>query len=201
MEIIECEQGSAEWEELRLGKVTSTRLKKVMARSNLPLIDEIIAEELTGMAKDNYTTEAMQRGIDMEPLARKRYTEKTKNKINEVGFCVSEEMPFVGLSPDGFTEDLKGAIEIKSPMSHTHVTYLRTKRVPAEYKFQILHYFIVNPKLEWLDFVSFDPRFKTHDILILRKTREELAEEIAHCTVALKEFWEKKVDIQEAILF
>lgn len=44
----DVEQGSQEWHNLRLATVTGTRLKDLVKPSNLSLMDELIAEELTG---------------------------------------------------------------------------------------------------------------------------------------------------------
>ena len=53
MIIHNCTQGSHEWHQLRLGKITGSRLKKMMAKDNLALIDELIAEEQVGIADDD----------------------------------------------------------------------------------------------------------------------------------------------------
>ena len=67
MIIHNCDQGSHEWHQLRLGKLTGSRLKKMFAKDNLSLIDELIAEEEVGMIDDDdFVSEEMQRGIDMD---------------------------------------------------------------------------------------------------------------------------------------
>ena len=100
MKIINVDQGSHKWLQIRLGKITGTRLKDVFATNNLPLVDKLIAEELTGQAPEDRVTEAMQRGIEEEPMARKAYEELTEEEVEEVGLCVHDKYEWLALSPD-----------------------------------------------------------------------------------------------------
>lgn len=188
---IDVEQGTAEWLQLRVGKVTGTRLKEVLKKDNLPLVDEMIAEIGVGSAETSFVTSAMQRGNDMEKVALKYYTDCTGIEIESVGFCMSFDNDYIGLSPDGFTKDRTGAIEIKCPSTKTHCKYIRVDKVPTDYKGQILMYFIINEKLEYLDFVSFDDRFLPKPIWIKRVTRLELIDEINEAKFELDKFLTK----------
>ena len=49
MKILDLPQRSQEWFEARLGVITGSRAKQVFAKNNLPFIDELIAERLTGV--------------------------------------------------------------------------------------------------------------------------------------------------------
>jgi hypothetical protein len=51
------------------------------------------------------------------------------------------------------------AIEVKCLSSARHIEAFLTQKVPDEYYFQCMQYFIVNDKLRKLHFVCFDPRF------------------------------------------
>jgi putative phage-type endonuclease len=55
-----------------------------------------------------------QRGQRLEPAIREMYEAKTNTKVEEVGFVVPRWCPFIGVSPDGLTDE--GSIEIKSPV-------------------------------------------------------------------------------------
>lgn len=68
----------------------------------------IIERSFTG----NHHTE---RGCRLEPKIRSMYEEKHGVQVTEVGFVVPKWCPYIGVSPDGLTED--GCIEIKSPVS------------------------------------------------------------------------------------
>jgi predicted phage-related endonuclease len=63
MTILDLPQRSQEWFEARLGVITGSRAKQVFAKNNLPFIDELIAERLTGVIPQSFTSEAMKHGI------------------------------------------------------------------------------------------------------------------------------------------
>ena len=169
---VKVEQGTKEWKNLRLGKITGTRLKGIRSSNNLPIIDEMISELVVGEAEFIFINDAMKRGNEKEPEARALYIEKTGADIEEVGFCISIDNDYIGLSPDGFTKDRKGAIEIKCPSTKKHVQNIRMDKIPSEYKDQVLMYFILNEELEWLDFISYDDRFTAKPIWIKKVIRE-----------------------------
>jgi len=175
---VKVEQGTKEWKNLRLGKITGTRLKGIRSSNNLPIIDEMISELVVGEAEFIFINDAMKRGNEKEPEARALYIEKTGADIEEVGFCISIDNDYIWLSPDGFTKDRKGAIEIKCPSTKKHVQNIRMDKIPSEYKDQVLMYFILNEELEWLDFISYDDRFTAKPIWIKKVIREELEDEI-----------------------
>lgn len=188
MLIVDVEQGSQEWLRMRLGKITGTRLKEVFKSDNLHLIDEMISEIISEEVDENYVNKDMQRGKDLEPIVRDLYSEITNTEIKEVGFCLSDDNDYLALSPDGFTNDLKGAIEIKCPSTKTHVKYIRQNQIPNEYKYQIYCYFLVNKDLEWLDFISFDNRFKAKPMFKIRVERNEILDELNKTNDDLNKF-------------
>lgn len=154
MIIIDCIQRSPEWYQARLGKITASSAALVMypARRK-PYIYQLVAERLTGEQTPFPMTEYMQWGVDHEDEARQWYENKTGNKVEEVGFCVKNDL--VGCSPDGLV-GLNGLIEIKCPMSKTHVATLNGE-IKAEYKQQMQFQMWVTGR-DWCDFVSYDPR-------------------------------------------
>ena len=201
MIIHNCTQGSHEWLQLRLGKITGSRLKKMMAKDNLGLIDELIAEEQVGIPDDDdFVSEEMQRGIDMEPLAIQEYSNITGNEVEHPCMLQSEDWPILCQSPDGYI-GTTGAVEIKCPKTKTHIKYIRMGKIPNEYKEQVWAYFLVNPDLQWLDFVSYDPRLTIKPIWILHVTREELQEELNTARVELIKFINKLEQYKSEIFF
>lgn len=190
----DLEQGSLEWLKLRLGKVTGSRLKELLASDNLKLIDKLTAELITEEIKETRPSESMQRGTDMEPIARKYYEAYTGSLVEQVGFMVSEKYDWFGVSPDGLIKKggiYKKGVEIKCPDTETHVRYIRMGGVPSEHRPQVLSYFIVNPNHEEHDFVSFDNRFKIRPIYIATVTRDSIKEEIEKTEEAMVKFWIK----------
>jgi putative phage-type endonuclease len=201
MIIHDVEQGSYEWHQIRLGKITSTRLKKLMSKDNLSLVDELIAEEETGISDDDgFVSEDMQRGIDLEPLAIKEYKSITGNTVTRYGILQSDELPILCQSPDGYV-GTEGAIEVKCPRTKTHIKYIRQGKIPNDYKEQVWTYFMVNPNLKWLDFISYDPRLTKKPIWILRVNREDVQDDIIGAWMMLQAFNEKYIRLKEELFF
>ena len=201
MIIHDVEQGSYEWHQIRLGKITSTRLKKVMAKDNMSLVDELIAEEETGLSDDDgFVSEDMQRGIDLEPLAIKEYESITGNTVTRYGIMQSDELPILCQSPDGYV-GTEGAIEVKCPRTKTHVKYIRQGKIPNDYKEQVWCYFMVNPNLKWLDFISYDPRLTKKPIWVLRVNREDVQDDVNTTWESLMAFNDKYMRLKEELFF
>ncbi len=204
MKIHECKQGSAEWKALRLGMITGTRLKDVFKPDNLSVVDDLIAERISDAIEDSYVNDAMKRGVELEPIARMEYELKTGNQVEQLGFCISNEYNYLGLSPDGLIKingKYKIGIEIKCPNTNTHVRYIRMNKIPNEYKFQILNYFLVCQDLERVDFISFDDRFTVNPMHIITIKRNELSDDILKAKMELEKFWIKFEKYYNQVIF
>lgn len=128
MKIIDCKQGTAEWLESRRCMVTGSKMDRVMGSSldQLMLVCELIAEEATEQIKAFKSTPEMDRGTAEEVFARKHYENVKKAKVTQLGFCISDEFEYLGVSGDGWIENkgiYSGAIEIKSPDTKNAVFY------------------------------------------------------------------------------
>lgn len=158
------DQRTPEWHAARLGRLTGSRAKDMLAviksgeaaaRRDYRL--QLVCERLTQRsAEDGYTNADMQRGIELEPQARDAYERFTGQLVAPVGFLASVEH-LAGCSPDGKIGD-RGLVELKCPKSSTHLRYLRTGGVPSEHVAQLRHNLWVTGA-DWIDFVSYDDRF------------------------------------------
>ena len=234
MKIIEnLEQGTPEWFIARMMKVTGTKAKAVMgtAEAQRNLIAELISEEATELAKSTKTTETMERGTNEEPFAIKAFEENTGKKVVRIGQCVSEEYDWVALSPDGLIANAEGkyteAVEVKCPDSKKLVLYkienmipmdetgLIGKKgdplagapflgIPSEYKWQCVHYFLVNKDLETLYFLVYEARFISTEAKLytveLKRSNEVLQEALAEYVTELIAFRRKWLAWKEIVL-
>ena len=193
--IKDLDQRSAEWKTARKGSIGGTRAKSLMAKNNLPLLDELIAERHSDEIEENFVNEAMQRGIDLEPVAIAEFEEATSYEVESFGLVTNEKFPGCHLSPDGLILDGAGVpmagVEIKCPSTKKHVEYLRTGKLPAEYKFQVYHYFLLAETIDQMYFVSYDPRFAVRPLHILPINREEIKAELEEYEAGLIKFSEK----------
>lgn len=139
VEIFEdVEQGSDEWMDLRLGVPTASNFHIIMAdgrdgeasKTRTSLLYKLAGEILTskpaeGDYRSKFITAAMERGKEMEPLARAHYASTHFGKLREVGF-MRRKLPlgrYVGASPDGLIGEKKG-LEIKTMAPHRMIPRL-----------------------------------------------------------------------------
>lgn len=201
MIVHDVKQGSMEWSILRLGKVTGSRLKDVFKADNLTLLDELIAEQLTEQWEDDgYMSDAMQRGVDEEPNALDLYESLYNVKLIRGGFIVCEQFPLLGYSPDGRVDKI-GGVEVKCPTSKKHIQYLRQNKLPNDHKWQVYSSFIINPDLQWYDFMSYDPRVSQRPHFIHRTERSQILPELNKAVEDLRKFFTKLEEYKTEILF
>lgn len=197
MKFVIVEQGSSEWKKEKAGVITGTRLEKVMGsktlRENIKM--ELVSEILTGQIAEVPASLTMQRGTNEEPFAIKEYKERTGKDIQEFGLILHEKYPFIGVSPDGLTGDLKHAVEVKNPNSSTHARYLVDGKLPKKYYWQVVQYFVVIDTLETLDFISHDSRVKLDKLklMVCPVTRKEIQEDADKALNAMLQI-KKEVD-------
>jgi len=157
------EQGSEAWFQSRLGKLTASRVADAMAKtksgystSRKNLMMELLCQRLTGNREEGYTNAAMQRGIDLEPIARGSYEIENDVLVLESALIDHPSIENFAASPDGLVGDT-GMLEIKCPNTAQHVEFLRTKKIPLKYQTQMTAQMLCAGR-EWVDFVSFDDR-------------------------------------------
>lgn len=164
-------QGSQEWLDARLGKVTASRVPDVMMAPDKAgyrnYMAELICERLTGVQAEFIKTKPMERGTELEPEARARYMIETGEIVEEVGLIDHPTIAMFGASPDGLIS-LDGGLEIKCPNTATHLDTLETGQPKKEYILQ-MQVAMACTKRKWWDFVSYDNRLPEH--LAFFKTR------------------------------
>lgn len=159
MNVIEVAQGSPEWLALRLGRVTASRVADVVAKtktgystSRANYAAELVCERLTGKPFEQFVNADMQRGTELEPIARAMYELERDKSVRQVGFVIHPEMEMAGASPDGLVDD--GLIEIKCPRPHIHLDYIENGVAPSKYRAQMAWQCICTGRT-WVDFVSY----------------------------------------------
>lgn len=163
--IYDIEQGSDEWLELRLGKLTASKFADVISkgRGSAPsktresYMYQLVAEIITGQPQDSFKSSAMDWGNECEPAARAAYELKHDIDVQECAFIEHNE--WIGVSPDGLVGDT-GLLEIKSPNTTTQIKRALSGEFPKEYMAQVQGQLWVSGR-EWCDFVSYDPRINT----------------------------------------
>lgn len=181
-DILETEQRSADWFEARLGKVTGSKAGAVWNKTAKGLRtsewkkyqDQLLAETLTALPNDDvFVSYEMQRGIDLEPMARRAAAKRLGVEIRETGFLMSRQLR-AGSSLDGDINDFSAIVEIKVPRTTTHLQYIEDKGLPDTYMGQLLHNLYIS-KADSLFFVSFDDRLPAHlQLCIVERKAKDL---------------------------
>ena len=147
MKEVDVVQGSAEWLNLRCGKITGSNFDVLMPspkQKDLPFnktqkdyLYSVAAEILTGESEEDYQSYDMMRGLELEPQAAEYYSMSHLVKVRECGFFTDDIM--IGVSPDRIVGDNEMVLEIKCPKAKTHVMYLdQPEQLFKKYKWQTL---------------------------------------------------------------
>lgn len=200
MIIVECEQGTPEWFQARLGIPTASEFSKIITPAKLQpstqaetYINKLMAEWLRGKADESFQSDWMKRGHEVEEEARDFYIFQTDVEVNQVGFCLTDNRTY-GCSPDGLMEE--GGLEAKCPSPGVHVGYLLANKVPTEYRLQILGSLLTTDR-KWWDFLSYHPDMKP---LIVRTWRKDVEEDLKVLERALVATNKKIFDKQQILI-
>ncbi len=213
-------QQSEAWFEARAGRVTGTRFKELVSGQSTKgykdLVNSIAAEIITHKIEESYTNAIMERGIEMEPFARKEYENLMDVGVEEVGFIIPDEghkyHEWIGISPDGIPWDgvspnriTRGLVEIKCPLMKTHIGYIEGNKLPSEYKYQVQGQLFVTG-LPYCDFVSYYPDMKLFiirvvpDLELFARFEERLDELITDVKAKLRIYNQYTMDKDYSII-
>lgn len=158
------EQGSKQWFDMRLGVITASRCKDLMAKKGSvtrnTYMMELIAEIATGIPPEQISAKAMEWGNEHEPLAREHLSFVTGEVIHQVPFIYMDDTMRCGISPDGIMSTQ--GLEIKCPFtSKVHADTLVSDAIKQDYFLQMQFSMYVTGAGSWT-FMSYDKRFPSH---------------------------------------
>ena len=186
------------WLAVRCGRVTASNVWRIMGekKDGSPTAEwrsymvTLLTERGTGSAVGNYTTAAMQWGIDHEADAIAAYEAET-GLLVEPGYWI--DAGDFGATPDGIVSGRiagNGLVECKCPLSTT-VTRLRyfEADIPPEWRWQMVAQ-MAAAGAAWCDLVVHDPRFlRVSDRCIIRRlTAAECADDTERMRMKVREF-------------
>lgn len=169
-------QRSDEWFAARVGSLGASKVRDAFARLKKgerakiaeDLMYEIAAERLTGVPAKQVNARAW--GVEHEAQARATYAFLTNLPVIEIGLIPHPTIANAHASCDAVVGD-DGVLEIKAPTSATHLKTLLADAVPEEHLPQC-HWALACCGRAWVDFVSFDPRFKDPRLQFFQKRVE-----------------------------
>jgi hypothetical protein len=154
-------QGSDEWHDQRRGMVTASVVGRLLTptlevadnETSRGLTATLVAERITGYTDPTFVNDDMWRGIEDEPRAREKYSERYEEAV-ECGFMVLEtKARRLGYSPDGLVGD-DGLIEVKSRRQKKQLQTILDDEVPPENMAQLQAGLLVSGRA-WVDYVSY----------------------------------------------
>ena len=202
------EQGSPEWFEQRLGKVTASKIADIVAKTKTGYsasrgnyMAQLVIERLTGVKNETFTNAAMEWGTATEPLARAAYELEKGVMVDQVSFIDHPVIARSGASPDGLVGE-DGLIEIKCPNTATHIDTMLSGQADKRYICQMQWQLAVTGR-KWNDFVSFDPRMPDNLQLFIKRVErddehiKELEAEVVKFLQEVDEMLEKLKSIKD----
>lgn len=176
----DLEQGSPEWFAARCGIPTGSTFADVLAKiksgesaSRRNLRVKLALEMVTGKpAEQLFQTQAMKDGTEREPIARSLLEFSRGIEVEQVGF-IRHDTIACGVSPDGLIGK-NGMAEFKCPQPATHLEYLRSEGMPANYVAQVQGQMWIAER-DWCLFCSYHPDFPENARLMVRKVYRDEA--------------------------
>ena len=187
------DQHSAEWWQIRCGRVTASRVWDIMARTQKGAytaarghyLREKVAERITGKPRDRKRVKSLDDRLDLEPDARTAYEFYYDQKIELAGFIEHPRIPNAGCSPDGLI-GTDGGIEIKCCDPEQHLEIITTESIDPGYLCQC-HFNIACTERDWWAFTAFNPDMP-EDLKVWRRVIERDREVIANMEHEVIEF-------------
>lgn len=209
MKILTMPQGQQEWWDARKGIPTASAFDKFttptgalssaksgdgLSQGATTYASTLIAESL-GWVKDDFKgSPDIERGHQLESMARNYLAFEIGEEIPEVGFCLSDCGRYGG-SPDGLI-DGRIPIELKCPDLHTQVRYhLDGGGLPAAYKAQVHGQMIVTgAPYAWFCAYVADARVPN---ILLKVERDEYTEKLKR---SVEQFCDRLDELKRQII-
>jgi hypothetical protein len=187
MKYLDCAQGTDEWMQARVGKITASRFKdardrlkpakgetvgKPSAKCNA-YAAQVAVERIAGRPIDKaFQNWQMREGQEQEPHARNAYDVETGNVVQEVGAIATDDDLFL-YSPDGLIGS-DGLLEIKTLLSADVIVRVIGEGDLSEYMDQCMGGLWLTGR-QWIDLVLWAPALEPIDrhLTIHRIERDE----------------------------
>ena len=183
----------AAWLAARAGKLTASRMADAMdflksgqpSAKRIKLMQELLAERLTGLSMPHVVTDAMEHGIEFEDEAVDKFVELTGKDVKLSRFYEHPTIENFGATPDREMDD--GLIEVKCPSTPKFIQWRINKIVPHEHRPQMIAQLACTGK-KWCGFVAYDPRIKEEGKRLFLAKYTPTEEEIAEVEAAARQF-------------
>lgn len=157
--ITDVSQNSPEWFDLKRGVPSASKFNEIVQMSGKPskqatkYLYRLAGSLIAGVDEEGYTSPSMLKGTALESTARAFYAMQTKEDVQVVGVCYSDDKKKWLCSPDALV-GTEGGLEIKCPKMVTHVSYMLNGGLLSDYFQQVQGSLFVTGR-KWWDLMSF----------------------------------------------
>jgi len=202
MIIIDCEQGTPEWDACRLGIPTASNFGKIltaigkMSAQRQDYMYDLAGEAVSGRHEETFTSFRMQQGSEKESESRMVYEMENEIEVRQVGFVYKDERRMFGCSPDGLI-DPDGGFESKDAKFTVQIKRLFDGKMVTEHIPQVQGCLYVCER-DWWHFRSYCSGLPSLDIRCERDEKyisrlsEELEKFCYELAIKIKELKEMK---------
>jgi exodeoxyribonuclease (lambda-induced) len=168
---VECEQGTPEWHQARMGIPTASKFRDALETykgsdkpqaCSVKYAHELAVERIAQapLRDDEFESWQMRRGTEQEPYGRLQYQVDHGVIVQTAGICLTDNRMF-GYSTDGLVEK-DGLIEIKSLVAPVKLVQLWATGDLSEWMHQIQGGMWITER-EWVDFICWAPQLRSVD--------------------------------------
>lgn len=198
MRVIDCEQGSEQWEVFRMTRPTASQFGRIiqskrgkLSKSYRDYACELVAKQI-GVYVETQPNYWMEWGTEHEPLAIQDYCQRMNVEAERVGFVLPDDTDDYGGSPDALLCNRKGLLEVKCPKPETLIRYHWDGELPDDYIAQVQGLLLITG-CEWCDFFAWHPELQPFRIRVEpdEEYHESMREALSEFCEALRELTEK----------
>lgn len=156
------------------------------------LLLELVSDLQSELEIDDYCSEAMERGNDLEPMSVSLAGKRHNVKFEKCGMLLSDVHSTFKFSPDAIVLDKNGVVvggyETKSKSGKSHIEYQINNVVPSEHLMQCLCAMIMGDNVKYWIFGHYDDRNHINNLFTTGIQRVDYEDFISVARVVLADF-------------
>lgn len=182
-------QQTKEWHDLRKTKIGASDAAAIIGISPYKTARDVYFEKINEK-EDEEPNVAMQRGLELEPIAREWFENKRGMKA-PAAVRIHPEYDFMMASLDGINEEKEFVLEIKCPYAEGNHNLAKQGVIPEHYMCQIQHQlFVTGYKKAY--YISY---YKLEGLIICVERNDHFIDNTL--LPALKKFWDCLINRRE----